>query len=405
MTEQALSDIRVLEYGERTAAAYCTKLLAELGAEVVKIEKPFRGDDMRSRGPFAGDIPHIERSIPFLYLNTSKMSVTLEPKTASGRKVFLELVEQADILVENHLPGEMEGLGLDYDTLKEVNPRLIMTSITPFGQTGAHRDYKGYDLTAVHSGVLASVTPAVSLQPEREPLRASPAAGMQAEYQSGAHASFATMIAFWARQTTGVTQHIDVSQQEVMAMCTPIPLLHWSYEKALLTRATRSVTLTRLQPCRDGYILSMTVQQRDWEGLCDMMGNPEWTRDEKFKDMMSRMANIGEMTSRVGEWMMEHDREEIYYEGQARGCPFTATYTPEDVVKSRQLKERGFWIEVDHPETGKVAYAGAPYNLSKTPWQLKRHAPLLGEHNEQVYCRRLGYSKEDLSRMREAGII
>lgn len=406
MPNAALSDLKVVEYANMVSGPYCSKLLANLGAEVIKIEEPGVGDEARRRGPFYQDIPHPERSLLFLYLNTDKLSITLNPRTATGKKIFTELIERADILVENQAPGEMENMGLDYPSLKEANPRLIVTSITPFGWTGPHRDYRAHDLNSFHAGGLAYVTPSASRFPDREPLTVG--GGAQAGYQGGLHAAFATLAAFLCRQLTGVGQHVDVSLQDVVVSIGggwDAPLAYWTYEGSLVTRFTLSGAMRGSQPCKDGHIMTMAVTDQDWQAFTELMGNPEWARDDKFKDLLGRIAHAEEMNARVSEWLSEHGMDEIYRGAQDRGLPFAPAYSPADAVRSRQLEARGFWIELEHPETAKLQYAGAPYRLEKTPWQAKRAAPLLGEHNEEIYCGRLGYTKQDLVMMREAGIL
>lgn len=406
MSNQALSDLKVLEFGNLVSAPYCTKLLANLGAEVIKVEKPDFGDDARQRGPFYNDNPHPERSLLFLYLNTDKMSITLDPSKTIGRKIFMELIKDADILVENYSPKDMEKMKLDYESLKEINKNLIVTSITPFGWTGPYRDYKAYDLNSFHSGGLGYITPSASRYPDREPLTIG--GGAQAGYQGALHAAYATMAAVSILQATGLAQHVDVSLQEIVTSIGggwDAPLAYLSYMGSLMTRFTASGAMRGAEPCKDGYIMTMIASDKDWQAFTRLMGNPDWAKDDKFKDVFNRILNAEEMSLHVTEWLKDQEMEETYIKAQDLGLPFAPAYTPGDVIHSRQLKARDFWTELDHPETGRLKYAGAPYKMEKTPWQTNRAAPVLGEHNGMIYCERLGYKKQDMVRLRQAGII
>ncbi|MEE8397795.1 MAG: CoA transferase, partial [Desulfobacterales bacterium] len=212
MTDGALSDLRVIEFADFISGPFCAKLMADLGAEVIKIETPSSGDTARQTGPFPNDIAHPERSGLFLYLNTNKQSITLDPGTSAGADIFKELVKSADVLIENMPPSTMEGLGLDYESLRRINPGLIMTSITPFGQSGPYAHRKANDLICTQMSGLAYHTPSGGVDsPERPPLKPG---GRQSDFIAGSTAAAATMFAVIARRTLGEGQHLDVSQHE-----------------------------------------------------------------------------------------------------------------------------------------------------------------------------------------------
>lgn len=394
MAEKALSGVKVLEYAQFVAGPYCAKLLADLGAEVIKIEEPQTGDEARGRGPFSNDIPHSECSGLFLYANTNKLGITLNPGASDGKRLFLELVKGADILIEDRPPGEMKRLGLDYETLKATNPRLIVTSIAPFGQTGPYADYKTYHLNSYLGSMLGSL---LALD-GREPVKAGGVAG---EYVCGVSSAAATLAALYAQGLSGRGQHLDLSKQEMLISVGRVVAVLSAFDHQQQNPGQSSV-----RQCQDGWSIVMVgVEERQWLGLVELMGNPEWARDERLRDMNYLAEHRDEIERRVSEWSPEHTRDEIYHRGQALGSPTAPVLTPEEVVNSEQLAARGFFADIEHPRAGRIKYPTAPYRFSRTPWAAERPAPLLGQHNEEIYCGRLGYTKEELVRLKETGAI
>ena len=397
--EQALSGVKVLDVTHHIAGPYCTKLLADYGAEVIKIERPGIGDGARRMGPFAGDDPHPEKSGLFLYLNTNKHGVTLNLKSETGVKIFRELVADADILVENFSPRVMPSLGLDYESLEEANPGLIMTSIANFGQTGPYRDYKATEIVADAMGGWMSVVG----YPDREPLKPG---GNQSQFVSGLFGGLGTMTALSARELTGVGQHVDVSIMDAVVFIQMNITQVYSYHERIAVRIGNLVLPPpgSILPCRDGYIGAIAVTNSQWQSLCEWMGMPELAEDPRFMTRIGRTENVDELNAMLIPWLMEQGQEELLYEAQKRRIPFGIPASSERLLRSRHLNERGYFVEVEHPATGKVRYPGAQFKIGELPYELKR-APLLGEHNESVYCGCLGYSKEDLVRLRELGVI
>jgi crotonobetainyl-CoA:carnitine CoA-transferase CaiB-like acyl-CoA transferase len=390
--EQALAGLKVVEYGEFISAPYCTKLMADLGAEVVKVEEPF-----------PEDVPHPERSGLFLYLNANKMGVSLNVEAATGRRIFTDLVREADIFVENNPPRRMADLGLDYDSLKEINPRLIVTSITPFGQTGPYRDYKGYALNTAGLGGQSMRTG----EPQRPPL--APALS-QSHYQGGSMGAASTMAALFARMATGLGQHVDVAEAEVWAT---IHLGHGVHlgvfegRKSIRSgHRTISVYPWCILPCKDGYMCLIAIQGYQWKRFLEVMGEPEWMTDERFRDrIMMSWQYADEVDALVETWLVDHTKEEIFRMCREGQITFAPVRDIDEVMNDPHFKERGYFVEMDRKYAGKLTYPGAPYQLSETAWQLMRPAPLLGEHNEEIYCNRLGYSREELVKLRRTGII
>jgi len=402
MTGKALEGVKVLEYASFVTGPYCTKLLADLGAEVIKTERPSVGDEARRRGPFPSDVPHPERSGLFLYLNTNKLGISLDPGTPTGRKIFLALVEWADILVEDKPPKVMEELGLTYDSLKLVNPKLIMISITPFGQTGPYRDYKAYCLNISHGAGAGYLTPVDSSEADLGPIKGG---GFFDDYCNGLSAAAATLVALYSREMTGEGQHIDVSEQEASIAYDRVEIGMFASDGFINTRV-QTPKGTALLPCRDGYVLIAMGEDRHWKALVKVMGNPEWTGDERLKDREGRVNHSPETNPLIAEWTKTFCKEEIYHKLASAGIPAGVVRSQSDLIEhDEQLKARGFFVEIEHPEAGKLIYPSASYWLSDTPWRLERPAPAIGQHNEEVYTWLLGYTKEELVRLREAGII
>jgi crotonobetainyl-CoA:carnitine CoA-transferase CaiB-like acyl-CoA transferase len=403
MNRRALTGIRVLEFSEFISGPYCGKMLANMGAEVIKIEKPGSGDKARSWGPFPEDLPHPEKSGLFLFLNMDKMSITLNPETALGAKIFKKLAGWADVLVEHNTPGYLAGMGLDYECLKKVNPALIMTSISPFGLTGPFCDYKGGDLVNSHASTEAFGNPAEGVDdvekfgPLKGPMHA-------ADFMPGLTAALCSMSAIISRQKSAIGQHIDVSQQEALASVGRQELAFYGVEGSQPTRQKgRKRRGGILYPCKDGYVCI-------WIGphvpkIVKMMGDPEWSKEEIFINPATRQNFMPEFNQFVELWTRERTMKEIDELAIKFDVPCSPVRSVMDLVNDEQLAYRNFWVELEHPEAGKLKYPGAPYKMSGTPWMAERAAPLLGQHNEKVFCGMLGYSREDLVRMRQGGII
>jgi crotonobetainyl-CoA:carnitine CoA-transferase CaiB-like acyl-CoA transferase len=402
MPEQGLSHLKVLELCNLVSGPYCTKLLADLGAEVIKIEPPGVGDEARRRGPFLEDIPHPERSGLYLYLNTNKLGITLDVRTSSGRSILRELIEQTDIFVEDNPPAVMEELGLTYEDLKQINPRLVMTSITPFGQTGPYRDYKAYELNSFHGGGEGYLLPMQSPNLDREPVKGG---GLVGDCICGLSASLATLAAAYRMVATGVGQHVDVSKQDVLMTMVGLDIAMFANNGIRRNRSRWPVLMPKPTRCRDGYIMISVLSDREWGDLVEFMGNPSWAKDERFNTWWERHIYSDAINPHVGEWLQQYQKEEIFHQLQAEAIAAAPVNTAEEVVKSPQLEHRGFFAEIDHPKAGKLKYPTASYKFSRTPWRAERAAPLLGQHNEFVYCERLGYNRQDVVRMRESGVI
>lgn len=397
-----LEDVKVIEYGNLIVAPFCSKLLADLGAEVIKIEEPIRGDIARRRGPFLNDIPGNNRSGLFLYLNTNKLGITLNLDKATGTEIFKKLIKSADILIEDTEPGKMAELGLDYSRLESLNPSLVMTSITPFGQTGPYKDYKSCDLTGWHMSGAGYVTPRNAGTVEQEPLKVV----HMSDYITGILAAVAALGAFQLQRHTGLGQAVDISGFEAMTQFAGWANVYWPYAHENATRASRSwLAPQHYLKCKDGWIYVLCAEEHHWRAFVDMMGNPEWANEELFKDMISRGEYWESLQPLIEEWTSKYTRGEIFELSKTRKLPLTPVQSVKELLESRQLKERAFFAEIEHPEVGKLIYPGAPFKFSETPCSIRRPAPLLGQHNIDIYCGKLGYTKQELIKMYEVGII
>jgi len=393
--EQVLAGVKVVDLTWYIAGPYCTKLLADCGAEVVKIEKPGEGDPARRMGPFPGNKPHQEKSGLYLYLNTGKKSVTLDLKSEFGKGVVKELVKSADILVENFSPRVMPSLGLGYETLEKVNPRLVMVSISNFGQTGPYRDFKA-DENILHAmGGLTATSGDEALPPVRQ-------GGYQAQYVGGLHAATATMIAFHCQQVAGIGQHVDLSIMETWNYHLEFPGYYFTGRIRGQMGALESAVFG-IYPTKDGYCGIAATRQPDWERLKQVIGSRELD-DPKFADAGGRWEHSDELIAHIMAWTSDHTMREMYDMLQKHGVAAGMAITPGELLEDPQLKYREFFTELDHPVAGRLVYPTMAAKLSETPCQLRR-APLLGEHNEEIYCERLGYDRQDLVRLKELGVI
>ena len=401
--EQALSDVRVLDLTHYVAGPYCTKLLADYGAEVVKIEKPGEGDGARRMGPFLGDGPHPEKSGLFLHLNTSKKGITLNLKTRTGIEIFKKLVKDVDILVENFEPRVMTSLGMDYETLADINPRLVMTSISNFGQTGPYRDYKTTELVVFAMGPHMFVEG----EPDRQPLKYP---GYKAQYLAGTNAAAVTMGALFGSKATGEGQQVDVSIMECLSSPPEGAAGVINYD--FCGREPDRPGWRReggypwgIYPCKDGYVFIWGIVPMFWPRTVQFLDMPELSEDPRFATPQARREHHRDFDAIFMPWLMERTQQEVVSSAQAHRLPCTPVYTIDGVVKDAQSKARGFFVEIEHPVAGKITYPGLPFRLPETPSQPQRPAPLLGQHNREVYRERLGYTGEELVRLRQLGVI
>ena len=400
--EQALTGLRVLELGRFISAPFASKLLGDYGAEVIKIEPP-SGDESRRHGPFPGDIPHPERSGLFLNLNTNKLGVTLDVGTPTGRDILMELIKDADVLVENLPPAELARLNLQDATLRRVNPRLVTTSVTVFGDDGPNKDYQGHAITAAAASGFAYRMG----DPRWEPLTTP---SDRSDYWGAISAAGATMMALMARDLTGEGQHVDIAAAEVMGNIINIQEVFGYLARGdypiRAGRRIRSNYPWVLMPVKDGHFSLITVQARHWWRFVELMGNPAWSQEPRYRDLKAMgMEYPEEVDDLVEPWVAAHSKWDLWRKCRAAKIPFQAVHTIKDLLESEQLDTRGYWGEIEHPDAGVLRYPGGPFKLSETPWALLRPAPRLGEHNEAVYAGRLGFSRTELADLSRSGVI
>jgi benzylsuccinate CoA-transferase BbsF subunit len=375
----ALEGIRVVELGQMVSAPYCARLFAGFGADVIKVEPP-AGDIARSWGPFPGDGPHPEKSGLFFFLNTDKRGVTLDPGVPADREVLLGLLQDADLFIENNAPSQMREWGLDYPSLAEINPDLVMVSITPFGQTGPYSEWKGYDLNSYH---LSGAGSRYCGYPDREPLEYG---AFAADFFGAVAGAAWGLGAMRGRENAGAGQHVDVSCAEVIAAVFVGGQNIGGYvqdgvfEKRLGVGMPLAAPGTIL-PCRDGHVWMLAFEPGQWMGLARAMGDPEWMHLDEFKDLFYRKQHEDAIYPLLRQWTAGLTKQEIMDACQANGCPSTAVYTVAEAVDHPHARERGYVVEVPHPALGRVRTLGAPARLAGSPSGPVRGAPLLGEHN------------------------
>jgi crotonobetainyl-CoA:carnitine CoA-transferase CaiB-like acyl-CoA transferase len=385
------------------AASYAAKLMADMGAEVIKIETPVGGDTARQRGPFPGRIPHPEKSGLFLYLNTNKRGITLKLEDQRGQDIFHKLLKHADLLIHNAHPTRMPALGLNYEQLAHLNPGLVMTSITPFGLTGPHSHYQAADLTLWNAGGLCYLNGGGPGSEDLPPLKAF---GQQAGFQAGIHAAVASLGALFARTQNGLGQHIDFSIQECLMGISEFAGIMPTYANQVVVRFTgnKAIRPLDIMECKDGWIYLCCVEEHQWKGFVDIMGNPEWAEEPLFATRLDRAENWDALQLFLEPWVKEQSVQELYHKAQARRIPFAPVSTMGDLLDSEHLKARGFFAEITHPMAGTFSYPTAPARFSTTPWELRRPAPCLGQHNAEVYGE-LGMSTREVEQLKREGIV
>ncbi|MFQ5872353.1 MAG: CaiB/BaiF CoA transferase family protein [Dehalococcoidia bacterium] len=399
---QALSGIRVIDLSQNIAGPFCTKLLADYGADVVKVE-PLGGDAARRMGPFYKDQPHPEHSGLFMHLNTNKRGVTLNLDSATGRKVLRELAKDADAMIEDLGPGAVERLGLGYDILRKLNLRLVVTSISDFGRTGPYRDYKAVEMMYYAMGGPMYATG----DPEREPMKTG---GNVSQYQAGSAAALATMTALFAAELQGKGAHIDLSIMETQLGSIDrrsSRLLGYQYTGVV---GPRSLDIFGIgsgpHPCKDGWI-NLLGGEFGFERMCAMIGRPELIEDDRFstREAQAQSGSVEAFEEYYLPWLLERTKQEVWSQAQDFRIPSGVINTTEDLLADVNFRERDVWAEANHPVVGRVTQPGRPFIMYRTPWRLRRPAPTLGQHNQEVLCGELGFSKSELVVLKESGAI
>ena len=378
----ALSGYRVLDLCD-APGVLCTKILADLGADVIKVE-PLVGNATRYRGPFYQEQTDPEKSLFFWYFHTNKRSVTLNLETVTGQALFQRLLTTADALVETFPPGYLDGLGLSFRHLRALHPRLVMTSITGFGSTGPYSHYKAPDLVGLAMGGLAYLCG----EPDGPP---APPGGLQGYHLAALNGAVGTLIALWHRDTTGQGQHVDVSMQAAVANALETTHQTYDFNREIRTRwGHRREGAAYILPCQDGYVALLCAGKFGWLRLIAWLtaeGAVGGLADERLADDVYRFEHDAEVHAALQAFFATKPKQQAYTEAQHYRVPLAPVQTARDLVESPQLQARQFFVEVEHPELGTtLRYPGAPYALSATPWLLRRRPPRLGEHNAEIFA-------------------
>ena len=394
-----LKGLQVLDLADEKAS-FCSKLLADLGARVIKIEKP-GGDPSREIGPFLEDSPNPERSFFFFHNNTNKLGITLNLEHENGKEIFFKLLRKTDVVVETS-PDYIRQNGLSYDVLHIESIKLIHVSVTGFGQNGPRSQYRSCDLVASAFGGQMYVTGS----PSAAPLRPF---GNQSYYTASLFAAVSILLALRKRARTGKGEHIDISLQEAAVSTLDHVMVRYFYENTVSKRQGGAYWNHSfcILPCKDGHILLAPFQQ--WETLVEWMDNEGMAEDLRDKGYLeegyrdSRMSHIIQVIER---WTKNHTVQELFESGQLMRLPWAPISALKGVLSNPQLKARGFFVDVEHPELKRsISYPGSPYKFSNSSTGRWKRAPLVGEDNVRIYQGELGLSKEEYERLLSLGVI
>ena len=409
-----LSNCRALDLTD-DKGFLCGRVLADLGADVIKIEPP-NGDPSRRIGPFYHDDPDPEKSLYWFAYNGGKRGITLNVETSDGRELLKRLAVTADFIIESFPPGHMESLGLGYGTLSEIRQRIILTSITPFGQSGPYRDFRTSDLVSMSLGGYVYLNG----DQDRPPVRIG---FPQAYLHGGMAAVCGAMIAHYHRELTDEGQWVDVSIQEACALVPTDSYNFWEMcglieerHGPVRLRPETGARMRRVWKCKDGYVNtelyggvlagSFTIPLVSWmdeEGMApDYLKKIDWAAFDYSRATKEEVDHIAEA---VGRFFLAHTKRELWEGGIRRRCVVYPVASPKEVMENIQLVARGFWVSVEHPELGDtITYPGPCVRASKSSYGQLRRAPLIGEHNREVYSE-MGLSPKDLTIFKQAGVI
>ena len=413
----ALEDLVVLDLTDEKGM-YMGKMLADMGARVTIVEPP-QGHPARHIGPFYQDEPDPNKSLLFWYHSTNKESVTLDIETPTGAQLLRDMVKNADIILESFQPGYLDSLGVGYEALSEINPRLIMTSLTPFGQTGPYRDMMASNLVSMAmGGIMASC--GYDHIPDAPPMCCDGWIG----YATGCNFGvMGTMTAVIYRDMTGQGQQVDVSIHEALSCTTEAAMPNWFYDRKVPIRQTgrhhglTPTPSTQFVSSDDKLVNGFDIPPRSldrWNRLVawmDEKGMAEGLKDDKYRELISQGVRSGPemdfLRDRITEFIASQSADESYHGGQQIRLAWAVIRSPEENLDDEHFRDdRGFFPEVEHPELGKsFVYPGAPAIFSRTPWQMRRRAPLLGEDNDKVFSQEMGLSREQMVTLRESRVI
>ena len=400
--DKALSDIRVIDLTQFEAGTSCTEALAWMGADVIKVEQPGRGDPGRQS---RADQPDID-SYYFIILNANKRSVTLDLKKERGKELFLDLVRNGDVVAENMGPGTLERLGLGYDVLSAVNPRIVLARVKGFGTYGPYSDYKSFDFIASATGGALAFTG----EPDGPPIRPGANVG---DTGAGIHAAFGVMSALWQREKTGKGQVMEVSMQDAVINFTRVEMRDYyinGENPGRTGNAVRGTAPGDIFRCKPGgsddyvFIYCQPVRGHMWDALLIIMGREDLMEDPDWSNPVWRGQNKAEVDKLVKDWTMQRSKHEVMRILGEGGVPCGAVLNAEDIHKDSHLLERGMIKTMHHPDRGSFDMPGFPIQLENSPVEMQA-APLLGQHTAEVFSQVLGLTEDDISELKKESVI
>ena len=384
---KALEGLRVLDLSRVLAGPFSTMVLGDLGAEIIKIEQPGVGDDSRAFGPFIG-----EESSYFMSLNRGKKSITLILKVDADRAVFIDLVKESDIVVENYRPGTMAKLGFEYEDLKKVNPRIIYAAISGFGHSGPYSTRPAYDMIVQAMGGIMSITG----EPGQAPVRVGSSIG---DITAGIFGTVGILAAVEARHTTGEGQKVDVAMLDCQVAILENAIARYLVNGEVpVPLGSRHPSITPFQafPTKDYYVIMSAGNDALWAKLCNVMGTPELINDPKFATNRDRNDNVVELSEIISKISVTKTTAEWMDVLEKGGLPVGPINTVDKVVHDPQIEARNMIVEVEHPVAGKMKFAGNPIKLSATPGEVTVPAPTLGQHTDEILKDLLGWSEDQI---------
>jgi len=404
MPPRPLEGIRVIDLTRIYAGPYCSMLFADMGAEVIKVEPP-EGELIRDNPPMVKEGeggPHDRsRSGYFLALNRNKYGITLNLKHPKAVEIFQELIKIGDVVLENYAPGVMKRLGIDYPLLREINPRIIMCSISGFGQTGRYSERLAFDVISQAMSGLMSITG----HPDNPPTRVGTSLG---DVNAAVHAAFAIMTALYYREKTGIGQYIDVSMLETMVGILEGGIVRWTIGKELLTPIgsmnPHEAPMAAFR-CKDGYIIIATVGNEHWQRFCRAVHRPDWAEDPEYRTKRQRWEKKYILQEEIEKITAQYTVKEVGEMMDQERVANSPIFNIKQVIEDPHLKDRGYFVDIDHPVIGKAKIPGIPFKMSETPGSVERPSPLVGEHNELILGKYLGMNREEIEKLKGEGAI
>ncbi len=387
---KALSGIKVLDFTRVLAGPFCTMNLSDLGAEVIKVEKPGTGDDSRIFGPFIND-----QSGYYIYVNRGKKSITLDLKNPKAREIIYDMVKKVDVVVENFKPGIMDKLGFSYDAFKELNPGIIYCSISGFGQDSPYRNRAAYDIVAQGMSGIMSITGF----PDNPPTRLGSSLG---DISAGLFGAFGIMVALYHREKTGHGQYIDISMMDSVFSFIETNVVRHTIGKILPVRVGSRHPLSApfdIYQCKDGLVIIAIASDPHFLKLCEMMGQPDLIKDPRFDSDPHRSENDVALKKIIEKYLADYTVDEAMEKMLSLSLPCAPIQNLEQACKDPSILKREMLVEIDQPIAGRVKITGNPVKLSETPPDPKHPAPMMGEHTAEVLKDLLGYSQETIDRL------